>query len=223
MAKQWPGTTSCISLTYFHGHSMKMEHSRTGSLGYITAYPNGIIISINLTSSCVSLQKFLNGKIMVNGISHIQHHLWMDIWCMKQSSRMPITIVKSSQKWCSSQWWPHQLSYSITMDLLLTSRSKPKHQWKLCHQILHYCHKGIPPKKMHLHPSQKIAKILCYKCKEQICSASSSLNNYTIEKCLTIKLTLSPTSMVYSKTCHRCHSNCFDTSNPQIMSFHSIC
>ena len=29
---QWPGTTSCISFTYIHRDSMKMEHSQTRSL-----------------------------------------------------------------------------------------------------------------------------------------------------------------------------------------------
>ena len=48
------------------------------------------------------------------------------------------------------------------------------------------------------HLSQKITRILHYKCKEQVCSASTYQNGCSMEKHLTMKLMLSATSMVYS-------------------------
>ena len=50
---------------------------------------------------------------MVTRISHIQHHLWVDIWCMKQSSRLPIPIGRGSQQSSNCQH-PHQLSCHIS-------------------------------------------------------------------------------------------------------------
>ena len=52
---QWPGTTSHISLTCIHGHSMKMEHSWTRSLWCILCHNQMEILSpADLTSLCTT-------------------------------------------------------------------------------------------------------------------------------------------------------------------------
>ena len=45
---QWPGTTSCIPLTYIHGQSMKMEHSQTRGLWCILHHNKMELLSLGI-------------------------------------------------------------------------------------------------------------------------------------------------------------------------------